>query len=128
MLTGLRTLALAVLALILAPALALACDEETKAAQKACIAPPQACAAAAAAENTERIDRIIPAGTRRPDWEPGHLIERDSMNAVPQPTPEPQTWVKISSRNGRAYSWRYFSKSSKKVKSRVVTAPGSHRG
>jgi len=123
-----HTLALAVLALSLAPALAQACDEETKAAQKACIAPPQACTAAAVAENSESIDRIVPAGTRRPDWEPGHLIERDSMNTAPRPTLEPQTWVKISSRNGRAYSWRYFSKSSKKVKSRVVTAPGSHRG
>ena len=121
------TLALAVLALSLAPALALACDEEAKAAQKACVVPPQACATAVAAEGPESVGRIVPAGTRRPDWEPGHLIERDSLKTAPEKNPDSQNWVKVSSRNGKAFSWRYSYKGSKKTKSRVVVAPGPRR-
>lgn len=115
-------LALAVLALILAPALAQACDEEIKAAQKACVVPPQACSTAETAEGHENVGRIVPAGTRRPDWEPGHLIERDSLKTVPEKNPE--NWVKVSSRNVNKFSWRYSSKGTKKAKSRVVVAPG----
>lgn len=124
MLIWTRTLAFAVLALALAPALAQACDEETKAAQKACVVPPQACSAAVTAVGAEGVDRIVPAGTRRPEWEPGHLIERDSLKTVPEKNPDSQNWVKVSSRNVKSFSWRY---SSKKTKSRVVVAPGPRR-
>ena len=124
MLIWTRTLAFAVLALALAPALAQACDEETKAAQKACVVPPQACTAAVTAEAPESVDQIVPAGTRRPDWQPGHLIERDSLKVMPEKNPESQNWVKVSSRNVNKFSWRYSHKITKKTKSRVVVAPG----
>jgi hypothetical protein len=115
---------LAVLALSLAPALAQACDEEAKATAKACVVPPQACATAVTAEGPESVGRIVPAGTRRPDWQPGHLIERDSLKAVPEKNSESQNWVKVSSRNVNKFSWRYSYKGTKKIKSRVVVAPG----
>lgn len=64
MLTRPQILAFAVLALALAPALAQACDEETKAAQKACVAPPQACSSAVTSVGAESVDRIVPAVSR----------------------------------------------------------------
>jgi hypothetical protein len=115
--------AFAVLALSFAPALALACDEETKAAMKACVVPPQACATAITVEAPESVRRVVPAGTRRPDWEPGHLIERDSLKTAPDKNQDSQNWVKVSIGNVKI-SWRHSYKNSKKIKSRVVVTPG----
>jgi hypothetical protein len=121
-----QTLAFAVLALTFAPALAQACDEEAKATAKACVVPPQACTATAIAVSVESVDRVVPAGTRRPEWEPGHLIERDSLKTAPEKDQDSQNWVKVSIGNVK-FSWRHTYKSSKKTKSRVVVAPGPRR-
>lgn len=141
-----QLIALTVLALSLAPVAAMACEEEVtavqptpvvklevavKALQRACVVLQQSCVTAITVQGDETM-RVVPAGTRRPDWEPGHLIDRDSLRAVPEPdNQQPETWVKVSNRN--SFSWRFSYKNSKdskdwkKAKGRVVTAPGPRR-
>jgi len=135
-----RTLAIAVLALSLSPAAASACEDEkvatqqvklklaVKALQQACVVLQQSCETAISIQGDESKHRIVPAGTRRPDWQPGRLIERDSIRLAPeQENQEPETWVKVSSRNGNVHSWRYSYKAPKKAKGRVVSVPGPRR-
>jgi hypothetical protein len=124
MLSRPQTLAFGFLALVLAPSLAHACDEEAKAVAKACVVVSVQSCGGSTAVSVESVDRVVPAGTRRPEWEPGHLIDRDSLKTSPEKNPEPETWVKVSSRNVNKSSWRYSYKVTKKAKSRVVVTPG----
>ena len=138
-----QVLALSALLLGLAPAMARACEDEAsktaEATAKAC-AKATACTVKVKMTCTEKTVTAIsttinecakPANApgRHSSWEPGHLIEPDSMRLGPGDdlkTPEPEQWVTISSRTGTMHFHRR-PWSSKKTEGRTLQQYGPYR-
>lgn len=115
---AIRVLALSALVVGLCPALAFACDDEpatkahAKAHAKACKVEAKACAvktkthstATATADDTKcsaSTSKVTNTSGPRRAWEPGHLIEPDSMKLGPDlDGPGGEQWVILSSRGG----------------------------
>lgn len=131
------------LVLGLCPAIAFACEDEAsaKATAAACAeanAKATACtvkvkvicnettATAVTSEVKCSVKVLNAQGARRSGWEPGHLIEPDSMRLGPDlQAPDTEQWVIISSRTGvirfHHYPW------SKKTEGRTLQQYGPYR-
>lgn len=106
-----RVLVVSALVVGLCPALAFACDEEASAKAEA---KAEACVKAetrvercvrveAKTEACVKTKVINTQGAHRSRWEPGHLIEPDSMKLGPGDdlnAPNAEQWVRISSKSG----------------------------
>jgi hypothetical protein len=125
----------------LAPALARACEDEAAKSAEA-TAKATTCVVkvkvkmvckekAVTAISTQSTDCVTPANApgRNSGWEPGHLIEPDSMRLGPGDdlnAPEPEQWVIISSRTGAIHIHRH-PWSSKKTEGRTLQQYGPYR-
>lgn len=131
-----RVLVVSALVVGLCPALAFACDEEASAKAEA---KAEACVKAetrvercvrveAKTEACVKTKVINTQGAHRSRWEPGHLIEPDSMKLGPGDdlkAPDVEQWVILSSRAGvirfHHYPW------SKKTEGRTLQQYGPYR-
>jgi hypothetical protein len=147
-----RVLVVSALVAGLCPALAFACEDETSAkatASAEATAKATACAEATVKSTacTVQVKVVCKEGTttaevtetkcqpkvlntqgaRHSGWEPGHLIEPDSMRLGPDlKAPDTEQWVTISSRSGvirfHRYPW-----SAKKTEGRTLQQYGPYR-
>jgi hypothetical protein len=116
--TATRVLAVSALVVGLCPALAFACDEDQESTVTVTVGDGKCTAKVI---NTLRAHRSV--------WEPGHLIEPDSMKLGPGDdlkAPETEQWVIISSRSGVIRIHR-FPWSGKKTEGRTLQQYGPFR-